>query len=56
MAEYNTLISDYTTEVTAFQNAFEVKRNKKTSEIAALRIEVDPRFQSIVDKFIVKKV
>ena len=52
MTEYNNLMRDYVSKVTVIQNKFEVDKEVKIKEAAALRITVDSRFQSVIDKFI----
>jgi len=42
-------------EINIIKNTFEQERLSKIAEIATLRINVDPRFQSIVDEFLIKE-
>jgi hypothetical protein len=41
-------------QVMTIQNDFEIKRETRIAAIALLRIEIDPRYQVIVDKYLVK--
>ena len=54
MMVYNDEMRLYTQAVTQLQNSFEVSRANRIKEVAGLRIQVDPRFQLVIDKFITK--
>jgi hypothetical protein len=41
-------------EIKTLKTNFEIERQKQIKEVAALKIEVDSRFQAIVDLFLVK--
>lgn len=49
--EYTNLISEYSNAYQKQADAFEVQREQDIKAIAALRIEVDARFQPIIDVF-----
>ena len=51
-AEYDKQFGAYHDEVRKVRSEFEKERQKKISEIAAMRIQVDPRFQDVVDTFL----
>jgi hypothetical protein len=60
-AENSKLLNEYTTaksiiqdKILEEQQIFEQSRQNEIKELASLRIEVDPRFKEIVDKFLVE--
>ena len=50
--DYDSAMKNYQQEVRLMHNEFEKVRQETTKDIAAMRIEVDNRFQPIVDKFL----
>ena len=51
-SEYDTAFKAYTERTKSIKAEFEKTRQAKTKEIASMRIQVDPRFQPIVDIFL----
>jgi len=51
---YMTVLKAYSEEVRQFEMEFNSKREIAIKEAAALRINVDPRFQPVIDMFITK--
>ena len=56
LASYNEEMRDYSDACSKIESAFEVERQAIIKKVAALRIEVDPLFQPIINKFLVKIV
>jgi len=57
--EYEQLLNEYTIKYNEYLNKideikmdFEIKRQEKIKEIASMRIQVDPRFQKTINKFL----
>jgi hypothetical protein len=50
--EYNSKLKTYYDEVRDLQYKFEENRQNDIKEISALRIEVDSRFQDVIDKYL----
>ena len=50
--EYETKMKEANEKANDIRKAFEIKRQERISEIAAMRIEVAPRFQAVVDEFL----
>jgi hypothetical protein len=51
-SEYDTAFKAYTEKTKSIKAEFEKVRQAKIKEIAAMRIQVDPRFQKVVDTFL----
>lgn len=51
-SEYNTQIIEYENKLKEIRSSFEIERQNEISRIAALRIDVDPRFQEVIDMFL----
>ena len=51
-SEYNTQIIEYENKLKEIRSSFEIERQNEISRIAALRIDVDPRFQDVIDMFL----
>ena len=51
-AEYDKQFTVYQDEVGKVRSAFEKERQKRIAEIASMRIDVDARFQDVVDMFL----
>lgn len=51
-SEYDTAFKAYTEKIKSIKAEFEKTRQAKIKEIAAMRIQVDPRFQKTVDVFL----
>ena len=51
-AEFDKKFVAYQDEVRKIRSEFEIERQKRISEIAAMRIQVDPRFQDVIDMFL----
>ena len=51
-AEFDKKYAAAQDEVSKIRSEFEKERQKRISEIAAMRIDVDPRFQDVVDTFL----
>ena len=51
---YHVVYSKYNEQCNSIRKEFEKLRQAKISEIAAMRIEVDPRFQETVNEFLTK--
>ncbi len=51
-SEYDTAFKAYTEKVKSVKAEFEKTRQAKIKEIAAMRIQVDPRFQKTIDTFL----
>jgi hypothetical protein len=49
---YNKLMEEYRSNYRTASNLFEESRQNEISRISALRIEVDPRFQTTIDTFL----
>ena len=52
--KYDTAMQKYSERVKSIRKEFEKKRQARISEIASMRINVDPRFQKIIDEFLTK--
>jgi hypothetical protein len=52
LAEYNVAYTKYQGDIQQLKTEYEIVRQDKIKEISAYRIEVDPRFQSVIDVFI----
>jgi len=50
--QYELAFREYTDNVQSVRNEFEKARQKRISEIASMRIDVDARFQDVVDEFL----
>lgn len=53
-SEYDKKYVEYQDKIHEIRNEFEIIRQKKISEIAAMRISVDVRFQDVIDVFLNK--
>ncbi|MCK9445648.1 hypothetical protein M0Q50_02005 [bacterium] len=53
--EYNDKIAKLNIEIQLLKSKFEEKRQEEIKDIVNLRINVDPRFQSIVDELLIKE-
>ena len=53
---YNEEVRDYNDVCSKIESAFEIERQETIKKLAVLRIAVDPLFQPIIDKFLVKPV
>lgn len=51
-AEYNTAMDKWRAEYTKASNEFEAKRQERIKEAANMKIEIDSRFQPVVDMFL----
>lgn len=51
-AEYDTAFKAYTEKTKSVKAEFEKTRQAKIAEIAAMRIQIDPRFQKTIDTFL----
>lgn len=51
-SQYDTMLKKYENDVKEVRAQFEIERQNETSRIAALRIDVDPRFQRVIDMFL----
>lgn len=54
MDEYNKELAEYRGQIMQEQEKWEKERHQEISKAAALRIEVEPRFQAIINKFLPK--
>jgi len=54
MGDYNTALKAYHDDVLKEEQDFEVARQNKVKEIAALRIDIHPTFQPLIDEFLTK--
>jgi len=52
--DYNDEMRDYNDACSKIESEFEIERQETIKKLAALRITVDPLFQPIIDKFLVK--
>jgi aminopeptidase N len=50
--EYDTAFKAYTEKTKSVKAVFEKTRQAKIKEVAGLRIEIDPRFQNVIDTFL----
>jgi hypothetical protein len=53
-AEYQTALKRYSERVQSIHNEFEKERQARISEIAGMRIDIDSRFQEVVNEFLTK--
>ena len=53
-AAYQTALNKASDEIKVISSEFEKTRQARIKEIAAMRIEVDPRFQETINKFLDK--
>lgn len=51
-SEYDTVFKAYTEKTKSVKAEFEKTRQAKVKEIAAMRIQIDPRFQKTIDTFL----
>lgn len=52
--KYDTAMQRYSEKVKSIRKEFEKERQARISQIASMRIDVDPRFQKIIDEFLTK--